>query len=116
MESLEREAFYLNHFEKQKQSGLGVKAYCKANGLSDCSFYSWRKRLSSNGENHGSKGKRSSSGQRKPEKLSFTSLSVSPPFQAASYVIEFSSGTRFSIHDSLKVQELYQLLHRIKEL
>ena len=46
MDIKERKQFYLNHFEKQKSSGLGVKTYCKENGISDSSFYSWRKRLS----------------------------------------------------------------------
>ena len=41
----ERKQIYLNHFERQKSSGLCVKSYCKENGISECSFYSWRKRL-----------------------------------------------------------------------
>jgi Transposase len=29
----------------QERSGLSVKQYCKEHGLTECSFYAWRKRL-----------------------------------------------------------------------
>ena len=33
---------------KQAESHLTIKAFCKEEGFSTCSFYSWRKRLGSN--------------------------------------------------------------------
>lgn len=30
---------------EQARSGLSVKQYCKKQGLTECSFYAWRKRL-----------------------------------------------------------------------
>lgn len=113
MDIEERTQFYLSHFEKQKSSGLGVKAYCKANGISDCSFYSWRKRLkqedtlSLSGEITSNKSKR----------INFTPLSLSSihPPSSSPYTIEFSSGIRFSINSVLSCQELSYLLTTLKD-
>ena len=33
----------------QQHSGLSVKQFCKERGLTECSFYAWRKRLQESG-------------------------------------------------------------------
>ena len=33
----------------QQRSGMSVKQFCKERGLTECSFYSWRKRLQERG-------------------------------------------------------------------
>lgn len=33
----------------QQRSGISVKQFCKEQGLTECSFYSWRKRLQEKG-------------------------------------------------------------------
>jgi hypothetical protein len=33
----------------QQRSGLSVKRFCKEQGLTECSFYAWRKRLQETG-------------------------------------------------------------------
>ena len=33
----------------QQRSGISVKQFCKEHGLTECSFYAWRKRLQENG-------------------------------------------------------------------
>ena len=33
----------------QQQSGKSVKQFCKEQGLTECSFYAWRKRVQENG-------------------------------------------------------------------
>ena len=33
----------------QQRSGMSVKQFCKEQGLTECSFYAWRKRLGENG-------------------------------------------------------------------
>src|SRR5215471_10726511 len=33
----------------QQRSGRSVKQFCKEQGLTECSFYAWRKRLGENG-------------------------------------------------------------------
>ena len=33
----------------QQRRGISVKQFCKEHGLTECSFYAWRKRLQENG-------------------------------------------------------------------
>jgi len=33
----------------QQRSGMSVKVFCKEHGLTECSFYAWRKRLRESG-------------------------------------------------------------------
>jgi hypothetical protein len=42
----ERRQFWQMVIETWKNSGLSVSQFCKAEGLSEGAFYSWRKRLS----------------------------------------------------------------------
>jgi len=42
-----RSVFWRRHIEAQRDSGLSVCAYCQEHGLTQVSFYQWRKRLSS---------------------------------------------------------------------
>ena len=41
-------AYWSRMVTKQAESHLTVKAFCKEEGFSTCSFYTWRKRLGSN--------------------------------------------------------------------
>lgn len=42
----ERAAFWRRHLDSQSASGLSIRAYCREHGLTESSFYQWRKRLS----------------------------------------------------------------------
>jgi transposase-like protein len=42
----DRRAFWQLAIDEQKSSGLSVRAFCLREGLSEASFYSWRRRLS----------------------------------------------------------------------
>lgn len=41
-----RAAFWRGHLASQSSSGLSIRAYCREQGLTEPSFYQWRKRLS----------------------------------------------------------------------
>lgn len=41
----EREAWWRAQGERQTLSGLSGRRFCQANGLSEASFYAWRRRL-----------------------------------------------------------------------
>jgi hypothetical protein len=36
---------WAKHIATQQHSGISVKQFCKEQGLTECSFYAWRKRL-----------------------------------------------------------------------
>lgn len=41
----ERQAFWQDVLERQRQSSLSVREFCRRNQLSEPSFYSWKKKL-----------------------------------------------------------------------
>jgi hypothetical protein len=43
--SAEKEAFWRMVMEEHRGSGLTIKAFCKQQGISEPSFYAWRKKL-----------------------------------------------------------------------
>lgn len=43
--SLEKEAYWRGHIERQAVSGLSIRGYCGEHGLTEQSFYVWRRRL-----------------------------------------------------------------------
>lgn len=43
--SAEKEAFWRMAMEEQRNSGLTIKAFCKQQGISQPSFYAWRREL-----------------------------------------------------------------------
>lgn len=44
--SAERESLWREIFKRQTESGLSVRKFCSSEGVSEPSFYAWRKKLS----------------------------------------------------------------------
>src|SRR5215470_2462439 len=40
---------WVERIAAQRRSGMSVKQFCKEQGLTECSFYAWRKRLQESG-------------------------------------------------------------------
>ena len=45
LRSAEREAFWRSEVARQAASGVSVRRFCKERGLSEPSFYAWRRTL-----------------------------------------------------------------------
>lgn len=43
--SVEKEAYWRRMLDEQRQSGLSVRAFCRARSISEPSFYAWRRAL-----------------------------------------------------------------------
>jgi len=43
--SVEKEAYWRGHVERQSGSGVSIRKYCRENGVSEPSFYLWRREL-----------------------------------------------------------------------
>jgi Transposase len=57
----------------QQRSGVSVKHFCKEHGLTECSFYAWRKRLQEKGPVRFALVERST---RQPERMSDAALEL----------------------------------------
>jgi len=47
----EREQFWQGVIQEQKGSGLSISAFCRKRGVSDASFFSWRRKLTQRDRN-----------------------------------------------------------------
>ena len=43
--SVEKEAYWRSHLERQSASGLSIRRWCRENGVSEPTFYVWRREL-----------------------------------------------------------------------
>ena len=48
--SVEKEAYWRRHVERQAESGSSIRRYCGQHGLTEQSFYVWRRRLQNEGQ------------------------------------------------------------------
>ena len=43
--SVEKEAYWRSQFERQSSSGLSIRRWCRESGISEPTFYVWRRKL-----------------------------------------------------------------------
>ena len=43
--SVEKEAYWRGQFERQSTSGLSIRRWCRESGVSEPTFYVWRRKL-----------------------------------------------------------------------
>lgn len=51
--SVEKEAYWRGQIERQSASGLSIRKWCRDNGVSEPSFYVWRRELRKRGRERG---------------------------------------------------------------
>jgi len=113
-----KERFWRQHVEAWRTSRQTVRAYCRAAGLSEPSFYSWRRELARRDAkppetNAGNGQTRGTASRRKvhPNPTSWVPLQTplfSPP--AASIEIELTGGTLVRLRGEVNRQALADVL------
>ena len=80
----------------QRRGGMSVKQFCKEQGLTECSFYAWRKRLQENG----------------PVRFALVERSARRPEPTAEAVLELmlASGERLRIGPGVDITTLRTVL------
>ncbi len=51
--SIEKEAYWRSQFERQSASGLSIRRWCRENGVSEPTFYVWRRKLQNRDQERG---------------------------------------------------------------
>jgi len=84
----------------QQRSGISVKQFCKQRGLTECSFYAWRKRLQEKG----------------PVRFALVERSVRRPERIAGPVLELvlSTGERLRIGAGVDTATLRTVLDLLR--
>jgi hypothetical protein len=95
---------WASHLEAQARSGLGVAAYCRQAGISEWSFYYWRKRRAA------------ASGTLVPQSQpSFVEVLRTAPATAVGYRVEFRNGHALQIPSGFGADELRELVGIVAE-
>lgn len=63
--SVEKEAYWRRHVDRQVTDELWVRAYCREHGLSEQSFYVWRRKLGKRDQQRAAVGKTAHSDSRR---------------------------------------------------
>jgi hypothetical protein len=94
--------------DDQRASGQSVRAWCKANGPHECSFYWWRSRLGLS-----PKKRRSPKPAAKPTPLAFAQVVVHPS-AAEPLRLRFAGGHKLILPASMSIEQVAKLVHAIE--
>lgn len=98
-------------FQRFEKSSQTVAEFCRAEGVSQPSFYQWRRRLTGGGRRRqGAKG-RGRSAAAANSSVGFRSVVVTPPADGVSVKIRLPDGVAIEMKDDLVVIE-----HVVKQL
>jgi hypothetical protein len=104
--SEDRRQFWQMVIETWQTSGLSVSRFCKAEGLSEGSFYNWRKKLSASNSKHG---KNNSSGSS-----AFVEVSM-PKNNPAALELVLSTGSILRIGPGADNKTLISVISVLRE-
>ena len=94
-----RREFWCQLIAKQQQSGVSVRALCRAQGTSEHSFYQWRKRLA----------------QQLPVKFALVATGQDARVHAEAVEVILTSGERLRITPGVDAATLRQVLNILRE-
>jgi hypothetical protein len=95
--------------DDQRASGQSVRAWCKANGPRECSFYWWRSRLGLSPK----KKRPSKLAKAKPIPLAFAQVVVHPS-TTEPLRLRFAGGHELILPASMSIEQVAKLVHAIE--
>lgn len=116
MTSVERERFWRELLARQAASGLSVRQFCGREGVSEPSFYQWRKRLSATPQTKhkvATKGERSAS--LPPADALFLPLGLLGGSARSELEIVHPAGCRVRVVGEVNVASLTRVLEALDE-
>jgi hypothetical protein len=97
----EREAWWRERIERQAVSGLSVRRFCETEGLSEASFYAWRRTLRA----------RQAEAKQTPE---FVPLMLAAPLTSNSLIVELRGGRKLHLPQTMTTEQVVALLHGLE--
>jgi hypothetical protein len=95
--------------DDQRASGQSVRAWCKANGPRECSFYWWRSRLGLSPKRR----RPSKPAKAKPAPLVFAQVVVHPS-TTEPLRLRFAGGHELILPASMPLEQVARLVHAIE--
>ena len=112
--SVERERYWRELLERQARSGWSVRRFCGVEGVSEPSFYCWRKRLRSWKQARVKAGGASAPAPQRPSEPLFVPLGTLGGTEAVLEIVH-PSGCRVRVVGPLNVSSLKQVLQTLDE-
>jgi hypothetical protein len=112
--SLEKEKQWREIFQQQASSGLSVRGFCASEGLSEPSFYAWRKRLRERSD-EAARDARRSRGVEEPGENAELFVPLKLIDTAASLEIVHPLGYRIQVSGDVNPGALRQVLAALDE-
>ena len=107
----DKERFWREVFRRQTASGLSVAAFCRRDGLSQPSFYAWRRTIAERGRRSAHPAK------LRPPTVGFVPLRLreDAPRSEAWLNLELGSGLVLRLRESICAQRLAELVQAVVE-
>ena len=103
--SEERRSYWRAAIELQQESGLSVRQFCRQEGLSEPSFYAWRRRLANPTE---------PAVCQDDHKPTFVPVEITAGEYEAALVVELVTGTTLRVHEGCSPELLRTTLESLR--
>jgi hypothetical protein len=114
--SAERRRFWQQLFTSWRKSDLTVQAFCETQGVSEASFYTWRKKLSfASGRNRKSTATTSRGFRTKASSPDFIEVTL-PGHSSGHLELRLPTGGTLSFPPEIERQSLHEILTVFQEL
>ena len=108
-----REAFWRRAIERQAESGLTVRAFCRREKLAESNFYAWRRTIGE--RDRKAKGERGGKAKRAKPMPAFVPVAVSgQAVQEAGIVLELGGGSKLRFAESIEPTRLAAFVHALE--
>ena len=95
----QREAWWREQVERQAASGLSVRRFCQEGGLSEASFYAWRRTLRLRGCE---------------AQAAFVPVVIASPPMSGRFVVELRGGRKLYLPNSLTTAQVVALVRGLE--
>ena len=108
-----REAFWRRAVQRQAESGLTVRAFCRREELAESNFYAWRRTIAE--RDREAKAERGSKAKRAKPMPAFVPVAVHGRSEhEAGIVIELGGGSKLRFAESIEPTRLAAFVHALE--
>lgn len=112
--SEEKRAFWRMVIQLQGESGLPIRKFCQREGVSQASFFAWRRKLRQEaGEAEGRSPAKDRDGEESPRLARVRLLEGTGP---AAVEVVSPSGLILRVHDDAETENVRRVLHLVHEI
>lgn len=110
-----RERFWRKMLQRQAGSGLSVRAFCRREGLTEPSFYAWRRTIARRDAQGGGAPQVASRRRSRRGVAAFVPVVVTePPHRDTGVILELAGGRRLLLPEAIEVEQVARLVRALE--